>query len=98
MKYTQLNDAYKFDVIADAVYARELEHFHYDFDRRNFEYLINTLPPGEYRLSIAKRLAETNAQIQNVEAIYASLIAQIDDKKAYAEAVKRSIKKREEMP
>jgi hypothetical protein len=29
MNYTQINDDYQYDTIADAIYAREVEHFHY---------------------------------------------------------------------
>ncbi len=48
--YTQLSADYKYSVIAAAVYAREIEHFHYDFDRVNFEYLIEILPDGKYKI------------------------------------------------
>jgi acid stress-induced BolA-like protein IbaG/YrbA len=96
MIYTQLSPGYKFEVIAEAVYGRELEHFHYDFDRRNVERLIAGLPDGDYKDSIAQRLADTLKQMANVDAIYAALMAQVDDPAAYAEAVKTVTKKRED--
>jgi hypothetical protein len=33
MNYEQLPTEYKYDTLADAMYAREVEYFHYDFDR-----------------------------------------------------------------
>jgi acyl-CoA reductase-like NAD-dependent aldehyde dehydrogenase len=43
MIYTQLSNDYKYDTLAEAIYSREVEHFHYDFDRKNFEHLANHL-------------------------------------------------------
>lgn len=96
MIYTQLSPTYKLEVIADAIYGRELEHFHYDFDRQNFERLLAGLPDGEYKADVEKRLAETLMQMAKVEAIYAALASQIDDQDAYQEAVIRTTRKREE--
>ena len=95
MQYTQLNNAYKYSTLADAIYGREMEHFHYDFDRKNFEYLIKILPDGAYKQDIIRRLEETKAQMKNAEAIMAALIAQIDDQDAYNEAVLKAIQKRQ---
>lgn len=89
MEYTQLKNSYKYETIAEAIFAREIEHFHYDFDRVNFEFLIGTLPEGEYSREIASRLAEVNQQMANVQAIIAAIKSQIDDPAAYAEAVER---------
>jgi hypothetical protein len=96
MKYTQLTPEYKFDVIADAVYAREMEYFHYAFDKTNFEHLLQALPDGEYRTNVEQRLADTVKQMASVDAIYAALMSQVDDQAAYAQAVERAKTRREE--
>jgi hypothetical protein len=96
MKYTQLDTNYKYDTLAEAVYGREIEYFHYDFDRKNFEYLLTNLPSSEYTQDIEKRLADTVMQMRNVGAIMDALLSQIDDQAAYDEAVLRAIEKRKE--
>jgi hypothetical protein len=96
MKYTQLNTNYKYDTLAEAVYAREMEHFHYDFDRKNFEYLLASLPSSSYTQDIEKRLADTLMQIKSVSAIMDALLSQIDNQAMYDAAVLRAVKKREE--
>lgn len=95
MKYTQLSNEYKYDVIADAVFAREMEYFHYEFDKTNFEHLLQVLPEGEYRANVAQRLADTVVQMANVDAIYAALLAQVDNAQEYAAAVERAKLRRE---
>ena len=87
MEYTQLEEAYKYEVIAEAIYAREMEHFHYDFDKKNFEYILETLPEGEYKEEIRGRIKSSLEQKENVETIYTALQTQIDDQEAYAKAV-----------
>jgi hypothetical protein len=95
MIYTQLNDEYKYDVLADAVYAREIEHFHYDFDRKNFEHLLANATDNEFAANVAERLNDTRKQMGNVEAIMAALREQIDNQAAYDAAVARVTAKRE---
>jgi hypothetical protein len=95
MIYTQLNDDYKYDVLADAVYAREIEHFHYDFDRKNFEHLLANATDNEFAANVAKRLDDTRKQMGNVLAIIAALKDQIEDQAAYDAAVARVTAKRE---
>jgi hypothetical protein len=94
MIYTQLSDSYKYDVLADAMYAREVEHFHYDFDRKNFECLLAKATDNDFAASVAERLNDTRKQMGNVEAIMAALHAQIEDEQAYADAVARVTAKR----
>jgi hypothetical protein len=94
MIYTQLTPDYKYDTIAEAIYAREVEFFHYDFDRINFEHLLKVAPDGEFKTSTAERLASTMQQMNAVEAIMDALRSQIDDKQAYAAAVVRVTAKR----
>ena len=94
MDYEQLPNNYKYDTLADALYAREVEYFHYDFDRKNFEYLLANATDNEFASNVADRLNETRKQMDNVLLIISALKAQIDDEKAYAEAVERAIAKR----
>jgi hypothetical protein len=95
MIYTQLRDDYKYDTLADAVYAREIEHFHYDFDRKNFEHLLANATDNEFAANIAERLNDTRKQMGNVEAIISALKEQIEDQAAYDAAVIRVTAKRE---
>jgi IS5 family transposase len=94
MIYTQLPPAYKYDTLADAIYAREVEYFHYELDRSNFEHLLGTLEDFESKTDIAERLASTTKQMRMVEAVMDALRAQIDDQQAYADAVERVTAKR----
>lgn len=87
MEYEQLGAEYQADTLAEALYAREVEFFHYDFDRANFEAMLKTLPAGDFRVMIQSRLAETRAQMGNVEAIYAALKSRITE--GHAAAVER---------
>jgi IS5 family transposase len=94
MIYTQLTSDYKYDTIAEAIYGREVEYFHYDFDRINFQYLLTVAPDGEFKNNTAERLASTMQQMNTVEAIMDALRSQIDDEQAYAAAVERVTAKR----
>lgn len=94
MIYTQLSPEYKYDTIAEAIYGREVEYFHYDFDRINFVYLLSVAPDGELKDTTAERLASTMQQMNSVEAIMNALRSQIDDEQAYSEAVVRVTAKR----
>ena len=95
MVYSQLPSSYKYDTLADAIYGREVEYFHYDFDRINFEYIVKDLPECEYRTNLENRLADTVGTMAQVERTMAALLAQIDDPIAYAEGVARAIERRE---
>jgi hypothetical protein len=95
MIYSQLPSSYKYDTLADAIYGREVEYFHYNFDRINFEYTLKDLPECEYRTNIENRLADTVGTMAQVERTMAALLAQIDDPIAYAEGVARAIERRE---
>jgi hypothetical protein len=94
MKYEQLPTEYKYDTLADAMYAREVEYFHYDFDRKNFEHLLANATDNEFAANVAERLDSTRKQMGNVEAVIEALKAQIDDTDAYAAAVERVTAKR----
>ena len=95
MKYEQLSDEYKYDTLADAMYAREVEHFHYDFDRKNFEHLLANATDNEFAANVAERLNSTRKEMGNVLAIISALKEQIEDEQAYADAVARVTAKRE---
>lgn len=94
MQYEQLPTEYKYDTLADAMYAREVEYFHYDFDRKNFEYLLANATDNEFAANVAERLDATRKQMGNVAAVVEALKAQIDDADAYAAAVERVTAKR----
>jgi hypothetical protein len=94
MHYTQLPTSYKYEVIADAMYAREVEYFHYDFDRINFEHLLANASDNEFAANVAERLDATRKQMGNVAAVMAALRAQIDDQAEYEAAVVRVTAKR----
>jgi hypothetical protein len=94
MNYEQLPTEYKYDVLADAMYAREVEYFHYDFDRKNFEHLLANATDNEFAANVAERLDSTRKQMGNVMAVAEALKAQIDDADAYAAAVERVTAKR----
>lgn len=94
MKYEQLPAEYKYNMLADAMYAREVEYFHYDFDRKNFEYLLGNVTDNEFAANVAERLDSTRKQMGNVLGIIDALRSQIDDEEAYAAAVERVAAKR----
>lgn len=89
MQYTNLPANLKYDTLAAAIKGREVEHFHYNLDKSNFETMLLTLEEGPFRDEIVQRLADTVREMNKVEAIYNALVAQIDDQVAYAEAVAR---------
>jgi hypothetical protein len=95
MKYKQLPKTYKADTIADAMYAREVEYFHYEFDATNFEYLINAAGNAD-TADIRERFASTRLQMAAVENTYKALEAQITDQTEHQAAVIRTTKKRED--
>jgi hypothetical protein len=94
MNYTSLDKNYKYETIATAIYAREVEYFHYDFDRVNFEYLIANSTDKDFVADITNRLADTQKQMLNLINIVAALNSQIDDEAAYLAAVERVTTKR----
>jgi hypothetical protein len=94
MKYEQLNETYHDDVIAEALYARELEYFHYEFDKKNFiEILKLTTNPTDID-HLTNRLDETIKQMNNVEIYIKALKNQIRSEKYHIDAVERAKIKR----
>ena len=96
MIYTQLSKTYKADTIADAMYAREVEYFHYEFDATNFKFLVDNAPAGADVSDLRERLASTLDQMEAVENTFAALEAQITDHDEHEAAVIRTTKKRAE--
>ena len=96
MNYTQLASNYKYRHLATAIYAREMEYFHYEFDRINFEHMAANLPDGLFRDDILNRIRDVEQQMQSVNAIMAALWAQVDDQEAYASAVEYTTEKRQQ--
>jgi hypothetical protein len=94
MDYLQLSDEYKYDTLADAMFAREVEYFHYDFDRKNFEYLLANATDNEFAANVAERLNSTRKEMGNVMLIILALKSQIQDEQAYEAAVARVTAKR----
>ena len=96
MKYKQLPSTYKADTIASAMYAREIEYFHYEFDATNFKHLINNAPEGADTKDIQERLASTLEQMVAVDNTYKALEGQIIDQDEHEAAVIRTAREREE--
>jgi len=89
--YTQLSvDPLLNETLAQAIYQREVEHFHYDLNKTNYEQIIATAPDGDYKNSVAQLLADTLVQMNIVESIHAALQTQITDEVGYADAVARA--------
>jgi hypothetical protein len=95
MHYNQIPETYRDDLIAEALYSREIEFFHYDFDRANFEFLLSVTPPGPELEDLKHRLSETQQRMASVSRYIAALNAQITDQSAHASAVARAKAKRE---
>ena len=95
MKYKQLSNMYKADTLAEALYGREVEYFHYEFDSINFMHLIDNAPDGVDLSDIKRRLKETLHQMEAVQNTYNALEAQITDVTEHEAAIVRTTKKRE---
>jgi hypothetical protein len=89
MQYEQLGQDYMDDYLAEALYAREVEFFQYDFDRRNFEHLLRALPQGQYREMVEGRLRDTLVNMDSVSRVHEALRAQIRSPEAHAAALAR---------
>ncbi len=94
MKYQQLEQDYRDDLLADALYAREVEYFHYDFDRTNFVEMLRVLQKGDYRNEIEERLKQTEEQMRRVACVYAALLTKVVDVEAHKRAVGRCKERR----
>jgi predicted transcriptional regulator len=94
MKYEQLGTDYIDDVIAEAMYAREVEYFHYEFDKQNFEEILKQSLDLDYKKQMEERIKNTLIQMEQVELVYSALKNQIRNPEAHKKAVKRTSLKR----
>lgn len=94
MKYDYLEQDYIDDVIADALHARETEHFHYALDLANFEFIVKNTNDPKLILDMQERIATINGHIYVVQKVYDALQTQITDPARHAAAVARSAAKR----
>lgn len=95
MQFTQFqSNEYKYDLLAENIYTREQEWFHYDFDKKNFEQIIENTVDDTIRAQMQQRLTDTVKQMQIVEDVHTALLAQITDRAAYDAAVARAAAKR----
>lgn len=89
MDYSLISPTLKYDTLAAAIKSRQEEHFHYNFDKNNFEQLLLTLEPGQFRDEIQSRLNSTNEQMAKVVAIHDALMAQVTDQAMFQAALER---------
>lgn len=96
MQYEQLSQDYRDDYLAEALYAREMEWFQYEFDAINFEHMLRSLPPeSPYYMEIQQHLDGTRKQQWRSEKVMDALRAQITDEERHKAAVERTRAKRE---
>lgn len=95
MKYEQLQKNYQDDYLADAMYAREAEWFHYDFDRANFVLMLEGMKKDDpRRQDLELRLANTLQQMDTVDRVYAAHEHMVTDQERHAAAVERTAARR----
>jgi hypothetical protein len=96
MDFEQLSTDYQDDYIAEAMLGRETEWFHYSVDLQNFTDMLAALPAdaADKRADLERRIADTKAQMDVVERVYAALKLRIRDPKAHAAAIERVKAKR----
>ena len=94
-KFEQVDATYRDDHIAQALYSREVELYHYDVDRENFTHMLKdpTLPDA-MRQDLEKRLADIAVQMDMVQRVMDALRAQISSPEAHVAAVERTRLKR----
>jgi hypothetical protein len=92
---SQLAPTYKYDVLADAIYGRQLGIFHYQFNITNYEHVLASgTITNEYRAQVTAAIINEQRELDKDQAILAALVAQIDDQVAYDAAVVRAEAKR----
>ena len=94
MIYKQLTQEYMDDVIAEAMFIREREHFHYALDYENMQNMLKLAPEGPFKQNLVKRLGETAQRMQEVDIIYAALESRVEDQQRHIAAVTRVQAKR----
>ena len=96
MDFEQLSTDYMDDYVAEAMLGRETEWFHYSVDLQNFTDMLAALPAdaADKRADLERRIADTKAQMDVVERVYAALKLRIRDPQAHAAAIERVKAKR----
>lgn len=96
MDFEQLSTDYMDDYVAEAMLGREMEWFHYSVDLQNFTDMLAALPAdaADKRADLERRIADTKAQMDVVERVYAALKLRIRDPQAHAAAIERAKAKR----
>lgn len=94
MRYEYLEQDYIDDVIAGALHAREVEHFHYALDLANFQDVLAASNDPELRADMQSRIDAITRSLDVVDKIYAALLARIVDPARHALAVARCAQKR----
>lgn len=94
MDFEQLTAEYIDDYIAEAMYARELEWFQYNFDKQNFLHMLESMPASAARESLVARIKDIDVQMAVVEQVYTALKAQIRNTAAHTDAIARVAAKR----
>lgn len=88
MKYEFLTEDEQDDAIAEALYEREKEHFHYALNVANFEDILASLPPEAslwtvgknnepYTMYLARLIAEHQTEMAKVEKTHGALSKQL---------------------
>ena len=82
------------DYVAEAMLGRETEWFHYNVDLQNFTDMLAATDAADKRADLERRIADTQAQMDVVERVYAALKLRIRDPAAHAAAIGRVKAKR----
>ena len=96
MQFEQLSTDYMDDYVAEAMLGRETEWYHYNVDLQNFTDMLAAMPAdaADKRAVLEQRIADTKAQMDVVERVYAALKLRIRDPQAHAAAIERVKAKR----
>ena len=89
MEYSLLESTYKYDILAENIYQREKEYFHYQMDIENFNHMLANPIEGYDVGYIAQRIEETQKQQNICLQVYNALKAQITNQTAYDDALAR---------
>lgn len=104
--YQQLTQDEMDDAIAENLYGREVEHFHYELNRRNYVEMLKTLPVGDdrgtpeeqeqaaYRAYIEGLVKTETAARDKTEHTYEALEKNFADPTRKAAAIDRAVTKR----
>ena len=94
MKYEQLGQEKRDEIIAEQMHGREMEHFHHELNASVYAEALKTLPPGEWRDRISQLHDEALVEMEKIDGIHAALSAQLTDKTRRANAVNKAAENR----